>query len=192
MISPRGFLGLVIARWEGEWQDDPADQGNWVKGRLIGTMRGVTPAAWAAYRGMDPEAVTVEQMKAITLEDAADIGMKFYYEGPRFDLLAWGPATAAVVDFGWGSGPGQAVKSMQRIVGTNPDGGLGPITAKAYNEWIEREGRERATERIRQMRRDFYNMICERNSTNLKFLRGWLNRSDWASSQNPQFAGLWA
>lgn len=191
MIAPLDFLKLVIGRWEGLYSDNPGDTGNWAGGKLIGTMRGVTPNALAAHRGIDPSSLTPDDMKALSLAEAAEIGMTDFYQRPHFDQLTWGPATAALLDFGWGAGPGQAVKSMQRMVGANPDGGIGPLTVSAYNAWIARVGWESATKAIHDMRCGFYRQICQTNPSYNQFLQGWINRADWASGANPQWAGLW-
>ena len=142
MISVRDFLKAVIGTWEGLYSGDPDDPGNYANGRLVGSMRGVTPPVLAKFRGVSIDTITVDVMKSVSLDEAANIGYMGFYVGPHFDLLTWCPATAALLDFGWGAGSGQAVKSMQRLVGVNADGGLGPITAKAYNEWVSSVGDE--------------------------------------------------
>jgi peptide-methionine (S)-S-oxide reductase len=53
--TPREAIAFSILHWEGEWQNDPADSGNYAHAfdgttRLVGTMRGVTPDAYAANR----------------------------------------------------------------------------------------------------------------------------------------------
>lgn len=191
MITPRDFLKMVIGRWEGLYSDNPGDTGNWAGGKLIGTMRGVTPNALAAHRGINADSLTPDDMKALSLDEAAEIGMTDFYQRPHFDMLEWGPATAALLDFGWGAGPGQAVKSMQRLVGANPDGGIGPLTASAYNVWITRIGWQGATQAVHDMRCAFYRQICNTNPSYNQFLQGWINRADWASGINPQWAALW-
>lgn len=193
-MTPLDFLKTVIAAWEGLYGANPDDAGNWAHGwhgerQLDGTMRGVTPDALAAHRGIDPATLTPEIMKTVTLEEAAEIGMIDFYDGPHFNLLTWGPATAALLDFGWGAGPGQAVKSMQRLVGATPDGQLGPLTAKAYNDWLAGTGEARALQAIHDMRAAFYRLVADRHPEDQQFLQGWLNRDDWASG--PQFLAKW-
>ena len=197
MIYPLDFLKLVIARWEGGYQSYADDAGNWVvlpdgTRRKVGTMRGVTPAALAAYRGVEAWTLTEADMKAVTLEDAADIGRSHYYVQPKLNLLDWGPATAAILDFGWGAGPHQAVLSMQRLIGVAADGAIGPVTVKAYDAWISAKGWTEATEAVRFMRSDFYRHICEINPANQRFLQGWLNRANWASAANDEWRKQWA
>jgi lysozyme family protein len=192
-MTPLEFLRLVIERWEGGYQSYADDRGNWVTNpggmRIkIGTMRGVTPEALAKHRGVPAWTLTPDDMKSVTLDEAAEIGLTHYYRAPRFDLLTWGAATASLVDFGWGSGPGQATLSMQRLVGVAADGIIGPVTAKAYGAWATRLGDKAALQAIHDMRAAFYRHIAEINPDNQKFLQGWLNRDDWAScSGNGEF-----
>jgi lysozyme family protein len=155
-------------------------------GNLVGSMHGVTGGALAAYHHIDPRTITAEVMKSVTLDEAADIGMESYYKAGRFDLLPWCPATASLLDFAWGSGPSQAARSMQRLVRVPADGVIGPVTAKAYDIWLrEQEGND-AVWQIKAVREEFYREIAV--GSNAKYLQGWLNRAEWASPSNPEFA----
>src|SRR5690242_16807705 len=126
MISVRDFLKSVISTWEGQYSSDPQDPGNIVDGQVIGSMRGVTAPVLAKHRGVPVSEITPQVMQAVTLDEAADIGVELFYKAPHFDLLTWCPATAALLDFGWGAGAGQAARSVQRIVGATADGVIGP------------------------------------------------------------------
>jgi lysozyme family protein len=192
MIAPLDFLKLVIGRWEGGYQAYTDDAGNWVTlfdgtRRDIGTMRGVTPVALAAYRGVAPSSLTAGDMQAVTLDDAAAIGLANYYKAPRFDWLAWGPPTAALLDFGWGAGPLQAALSLQRLIAVRPDGVVGAETASAFAAWTARLGPQAATTAIHDMRASFYRHLADIVPGDRQFLQGWLNRDDWASAANPDF-----
>lgn len=196
MPTPRDELARAIARWEGTWQAQPQDAGNYVtmpdgSRRLIGTMRGVTPAALAAHKGVPPYTITEADMRAITPEIAADIGETKYYRGTGLDMLAWGPATAALVDFGWGSGPGQAVKSMQRLCGATADGVVGPRTVEAYAKWVNGLGWEQATRAVKDMRIAFYDLIISRNPAWEMYRKGWHNRANWMTPESAEWWGPW-
>lgn len=185
MLPVRDFMAKVIGAWEGLYSSDANDPGNWTggqvgAGRMIGSMRGVTPAVLARHRLVNVDSLTQADMKGVTLDEAADIGESLFYRAPCFNLLTWAPATASLVDFGWGAGPGQAVKSMQRLVGANADGALGPMTAAAYNAWLAARSNTETAEAIHGMRIDFYHLICDRNPSLSIYLNGWLNRAAWA------------
>lgn len=179
MPTPREEITRAIVRFEGLFQDQPQDAGNYVNGRLVGTMRGVTPAVLAAHRGVPAVSITAETMRSVTLEEAAEIGVTRFYQGTGLDLLPWGPTTAALVDCGWGSGPRQAVLFAQRLSGANADGMVGPETVAKYSNWVRDVGWEASTRAVNVMRRAFYDLIISRNPQWEIYRKGWNNRADW-------------
>jgi len=184
MITPKDGFKRAIERWEGLYQAQPQDAGNWVptpdgSRRLIGTMRGVTPAVLAAHRGIHPWDVTEEMMRSVTLDEAAEIGVSRFYAGTGLDQLPWGPATEALVDCGWGSGPRQAVLFAQRLCGASADGVIGPRTVEAYAAWVAKVGWEQATREVCRVRKAFYDLIIQRNPVWEMYRRGWYNRAEW-------------
>lgn len=202
--TPHSGLRASIKRWEGGWQAFPNDKGNWIicqgERRLIGTMRGVTPYAYARYCGVDPCSLTAEQMQAeITLDVAADIGLRDYFNLPRFNRLTYNPLVEIAADIGWGSGPAVGVRMLQRVVGRSVGGGIavdgiiGPITMEAHERFIETEDIEDAVRRLHGLRRDFYIRISDPKTHpgNAPFRVGWLRRADWYTPDNPQWWGKW-
>lgn len=177
--TPKDEIKFAIQTWEGLWQAQPQDAGNYVEGRLIGTMRGVTPAVLAAHRGVPATSVTEAMMKSISLDEAAEIGLMRFYRGTGLDLLPWGPATSALVDVGWGSGPRQAVLFAQRLSGAVADGYVGPETIRLYSNWVAQVGWEAATIAVNKMRREFYDLIIRRNPVWEMYRKGWMNRANW-------------
>lgn len=185
MKTPREAFAHAISTWEGLYQADPADVGNIKRGReVVGTMRGVTPKVWAAFKGVDVAIVTPQIMKGITLEDAVDVYEAFYYRGPGFDRLAWCAATEVWCDIGWGSGPAVAIKAMQRMIGEHPDGVIGPRTVERYNQWVADRMQNGAVDAIAKWRCAFYEDICRKRPANKKFLKGWLNRANYYRPMN--------
>ena len=75
-----------------------------------------------------------------------------------------------LVDWYWMSGP-TAVRRVQRLVGVQTDGIIGPKSIAAIN--IKGEG---LAQDIYDDRRCFYEEIVARRPSQRKFLRGWLNR----------------
>lgn len=171
-----------ISRWEGEWQADPNDSGNYVNcngvRKLVGTMRGVTAAVAARHFGINSCAITPEIMKdRVTLDVAAAIGLEGYYDRPGFDDLEWSPLVWVAVDIGWGSGPARAIKMLQTLIGANPDGTIGPQTQAAYARAIHERPIGDLVDALAKVRRDFYLSITEPGSKNRKFRKGWLRRA---------------
>jgi len=192
MASPTPLLAFetAIDRWEGKWQDDPNDGGNYAHGhdgstRLVGTMRGVTPDVYADYLGVDPATVTADDMQEkVTLEFAAKIAVDKFYVGPKFHLLTWSPLVAIAMDIGWGSGPARAIRMVQELIGAGVDGGIGPQTAAMFGHYLEAHDIAEACDRLTQARSDFYISISQPGSKNAKFRGGWLNRAKWYLSTN--------
>ena len=194
--TPRDYFLDMISVWEGGFQKYPEDVGNWVtfpdgKRELIGTNMGVTPSALAFHRGVPPSRITEEDMKALTVEEAADIGMKSYYEAPGLDILPWTPGVEAVTDIGWGSGPVRGIKMLQQVCGTTTDGIIGPKTMEAYRVFIETHGHERFLRDLHDLRADFYRQIVQNRPSNKIFLKGWLNRAKHYLPDNKAWWPKW-
>jgi lysozyme family protein len=192
MKTPREAFANAITTWEGLYQADPADTGNIKRGReIVGTMRGVTPKVWAAFKGVSVDIVTPQVMRALSLEDAVDVYESFYYRGPGFDRLTWCAATEVWCDIGWGSGTGVAIKAMQKMIGEHPDGVIGPRTVERYNEWVEGRMAAGAVDAIANWRCAFYEDIARRRPANKKFLKGWLRRANYYRPANALWWGSW-
>lgn len=177
MPTPFHELSYAIQTWEGLFQDESQDEANWVNGSLVGTMRGVTPAVLAAHRGIPIGFVTRDTMKTVTLTEAAEIGVSRFYKGTGLDLLPWGPATAALVDVGWGSGPRQAILFAQRLAGATDDGVVGAETVRLYTNWVAQVGWEQATREVHRLRVAFYNLIIQRKPKWEIYRKGWMRRA---------------
>ena len=150
---------------EAGFQNQEKDKGNYLNGQLIGTNRGITPAAYKEYYGKDP---SIEDMKNLTKEQALDVYKTNYVNKPKFDQISDPNLQAAVVDFGINSGPEQATKVLQKLVGVEADGKLGPNTLQAINNY---QG-DLLQDYLNQ-RRDFIKSL-----NNETYEKGWLNRID--------------
>lgn len=175
-MTPHDYARAIIAQWEGQLSMDPNDHGNWYKGQLIGSMHGVTGDALERFLGRP---VTAADIQAVTLDEAADIAVKVFYE-PELSQLKWTPAVAELLDFEWGSGEPQTVKNLQRLCGATPDGVMGPQTVAMWNAWADAQGWN-ARIKVYQMRVDFYNMLAQRPEY-APYRQGWLNRAAWAAN----------
>lgn len=197
MPTPRDSLKHTIAKWEGLFQAYTWDPGNYVTmpngtSRLVGTMRGVTPAVLAAHRGLRPWEVTEAIMQSVTLDEAAEIGEMRFYRGTGLDLLPWGPATDVLVDIGWGSGPKQAILFAQRLAGEHDDGVVGPLTVAAYTRWVASVGWEQAVREVHRIRMDFYRLLGRQNPAKYGPPQpGWKNRADWMLPESAEWWAPW-
>lgn len=171
------FIGGFIDAHEGSLSLDPADNGNYQGGKrgvgaLIGSKFGVTGPAVAAYRGISPYAVSATDIANLTRDEAVKIGVSLYFDKPGFAKLPLNRVTLSIIDKGWGSGPAQAIKLMQRMVGVADDGKIGPATVTAYTDWLDRTGEEAAARKWADVRIAF-----DISLNQPRFLNGWNNRT---------------
>jgi len=96
------------------------------------TKYGITHKVLAAHRGK--ASVTAAEVKALTLAEATAIYVKSYWTQAGGDVLPVG-LDYAVFDYGVNSGPSQAIKSLQRVVGSEIDGHIGEITLQKVREY---------------------------------------------------------
>lgn len=191
-MTPRDTIADFIRTWEGGLSLNKSDTGNYVGTTLVGSKFGVTPAALAGHRGVPITKITAPVMAALTSEEAADIGMKAYFTAPRMDLLVWNRVTASIVDMGWGAGPAQAIKLLQRMVKVADDGKLGPMTAAAYKAYVEEHGEVAVACEWANIRCQFYADITEKRPSNAIFLNGWIWRTFYFTpSSSGRNQGWW-
>lgn len=98
------------------------------------TKFGITHKTLAAHRRVP--SVTAAEVKALTLGEAEAIYRKSYWPQSGGDLLPDGLDYAAF-DFGVNSGPPQAAKTLQRVLGVKPDGWIGEQTMDAVENYPE-------------------------------------------------------
>ena len=96
------------------------------------TKYGITHRTLAAHRGV--RSVTADQVKALTLKEAEEIYVKSYWRQSGGDVLPVGLDYAAF-DFGVNSGPGTAVRKLQKILGVAQDGVIGKNTLYAVSNY---------------------------------------------------------
>lgn len=110
-------------KWEGGWSNHPQDPGG-------ATMRGVIQRVYNGYR--DGQGLPRRSVRLIEEHELQEIYRRNYWEAIRGSELPPG-IDLAVLDFCINSGPGQAVKSLQRVLGLPRDGHLGAATMAAIN-----------------------------------------------------------
>jgi lysozyme family protein len=114
----------IVLGHEGGYTDDPRDRGNWTSGiigagELKGTKYGI---AAHAYPALD--------IKNLTLDQAKEIYRVDYWLKIKGDAL---PAAVAIAAFDCAvnQGVGRATRLLQRALGVQADGILGPRTLAA-------------------------------------------------------------
>ncbi|MGC8476585.1 MAG: glycoside hydrolase family 108 protein [Acetobacteraceae bacterium] len=120
---------IVVLGTEKGYQNDPDDPGNWTggavnQGRLRGTNFGISAAS---YPTLDIAQLTEADARAIYRRD--------YWDHVQGDALP-APLALLVFDAAVNNGTGQAARWLQRAVGVEADGQIGPETLAA----VQRQG----------------------------------------------------
>lgn len=150
----------VIAR-EGGFVDHAADRGG-------ATHFGITKGTLSRWRG---RIVTTADVRNLDVGEARDIYRALYVSQPGFAELPE-PLRTQLVDFGVHSGPAQAVRALQRVLGVTQDGVLGPQTRAALARAdVADVARQVWRERVR-----FLAHLVALRPAQAVFLDGWLNR----------------
>ena len=149
---------------EGGYVNHPNDPGG-------ETNLGVTRAVYEQYAGRQ---VMDGEMEGLTHDDVYPIYKENYWDRVRGDDLPSG-VDWAVFDWGVNSGTSRAAKALQRIIGVEQDGGIGPMTLQAVASVEPTE----IIEQMHHMRDSFYRSL----STFDTFGRGWIRRNDETKEQ---------
>ena len=114
-----------ILRREGSiFTNKPADRGG-------ATKFGITQKTLGAYRGRP---ATVEDVMRLTEPEARSIYFMVYVRGPGFNRIEDADLMGLVIDCAVNHGQNRTTKWIQKIVGVQEDGILGPVTADAINK----------------------------------------------------------
>lgn len=160
-MTTESLIDAILAR-EGGFVDHPDDKGG-------ATNFGITQATLAAHRW---RGVTVEDVRNLTEQEARAIYSQRYVTAPGFDRIASDPLRAALVDYAVHSGPVAAIKALQRRLGVDVDGVLGPATQRAAN--LE-DGRRLALGVLAGRLRHLGRIITD-SPSQATFAAGWMNR----------------
>ena len=136
------------------------------------TNHGVTKKVYEEWVERE---VSEQEMRDLTHEDVAPIYKNNYWDRLRADDLPSG-VDWSCFDWGVNSGTSRAAKALQRIVGVEQDGGIGPMTLQAVAEVEPTE----IVEQMHHMRDKFYRDL----STFDTFGRGWIRRNDETKEQS--------
>ena len=96
------------------------------------TKFGITNIELGAWRKLG-RAATPDETKAMDEAEARAIYRANYIVGPGFDQIAHPAVSQMVIDYGVNSGVGTSAMCLQRAVGVETDGKVGPVTLAAVN-----------------------------------------------------------
>ena len=110
-------------------------------------------------------------IKKMTMFQAMEIYFKKYWLTTLCDKFS-GPLALCVFDASVNHGSVASIKMLQRSINVEPDGQIGPITLGKLNSFPS----VTLCDIILKSREDFFKAIVNRNSSQSKFLKGWLAR----------------
>lgn len=156
------ILVPFLLKFEGGIVDDPLDSGGF-------TNKGVTLKTYRTIYGQEK---TKQDLINITDEEWGYIFKIYYWDKMKADFIKSQSVANMIVDWAFNAGVGTVSKKIQSIVGAKIDGCIGNQTIALINLCDAEE----LFEQIKEARKKFYKSIVERNPTQKKFLKGWLNR----------------
>ncbi|MEY1555689.1 holin-associated N-acetylmuramidase [Yoonia sp. R2331] len=181
MQTVRQIASEIVAR-EGGYVNDPSDPGGATNfGVTIHTMRRL---------GLDLDGdgrVTTADVRRLSRDQAEDIFVKHYFEGPRINLLPE-PVQASVFDMYVNAGS-NAVKILQRLLNSmridvSVDGVIGPQTAAATAQAFA-AAPDHFVDAYGIARRNYYYALADRRAASRKYARrrdggkgGWITRAE--------------
>src|SRR3990167_2695164 len=116
------------------------------------TNLGITQTILDSYnrrQGLPKQSVkTIDENKAWGIYDEE------FYQRPGLNKLPEN-VVSLLFDYGVHSGPGRAVKSLQKEIGTTPDGIIGPKTLNATQEYIRKNGEKSLLQNLTDDRVNF-------------------------------------
>jgi len=162
-----------VLKHEGLWSFHKNDPGGM-------TMRGVTKKVYEKWLGRE---VTEQEMRDLSEETAIAIYKKNYWDRNRCDMVedASSPGVAYfLLDFAVNAGR-QGAKCLQKSIGANPDGVIGPKTIAI----LKKMDADYVLEQMHMHRQNFYESL----KTFETFGRGWTRRNDEALAKGKKMAG---
>ncbi|MBN2760481.1 MAG: peptidoglycan-binding protein [Rhodobacteraceae bacterium] len=199
MKDVRKLAEEIVAR-EGGFVNDPDDPGGATKfGVTIHTLRRLRPG----------QTVGVDDIRALTREDAVEIYLEHYFARPRIGELPQ-PLWATVFDMYVNAGA-NAVRLLQRLLvdmgqDVAVDGAIGPQTIAAAHRAYD-IAPNHMVDAYGIARRDFYYRLADRRPASRKFARrrdggkgGWITRAEefispryhLSDAQHRARVGAWA
>lgn len=154
----------LLKELEGGFVEHPADPGG-------ATNMGVTLKIYRSFFGQNK---TVGDLRRITDAEWSRIMKTGYWDKCLADGIGNQSVAEIFVDWAVNSGPATAIRRVQEIAGTRPDGCAGPKTIAAINA----SNPEELFIRIKDARIQYYRKLVVSRPEMGVFLKGWLNRVD--------------
>jgi lysozyme family protein len=166
-MGDRQIIDEIIRREGGSaFTNDPVDRGG-------ATKYGITQRAWDDYLRKWQQHTTDRLPREVqSLKHHHAVG---FYRSEHVTPMLWIEDTDLrhlVIDCAVNHGPGRARRWLQEAAGVKVDGLIGPVTRGAVNDQPDVAYRN-----MLHLRIAFFGSIVVNDPTQLRFLRGWLNRA---------------
>jgi lysozyme family protein len=155
-----------VLKAEGGFVDHPSDPGG-------ATNKGVTQEVYDNYRERTNQ--NRNSVRFISDEEVANIYRDSYWKQIKGDSLPRG-IDLVTFDAAVNHGVRQAIKFLQRALGVDDDGLIGPMTIGAAINDEKSNMTLRVIDDILNQREDFYDRLVDRRPQSKAFLKGWKNR----------------
>jgi len=159
---------------EGGFVNDPLDPGG-------ATNFGITQktlSEWFSSIHGGPMEATVADVENLSVSDASKIYLEKYIKTVNLHYIPDQRLFELVVDCGVNHGVNRAIRWLQTALGVDADGKIGRETKLALESAGERpEYVDKLFNLILAARIRFYVNIAVARPTQIKFLRGWMNRA---------------
>ena len=156
----------LIFKWEGNWSNEKNDKGG-------ATNIGITLSTWKS-QGYDKNhdgKIDIDDLKLITKQDVVNMLKKNYWDRWKADLINNQSIANILVDWVWNSGS-YGIKIPQKVLKVTQDGIVGNKTIEAINS----SDQNKLFNELKQARGDFFIQITKNDPSQLKFLKGCINR----------------
>jgi len=151
---------VITLKHEGGYVDDPDDTGGETNFGISRTF-------------LDKAGLHDEDIKGMTLERAKYFYKEYFWSG-FLDAIDSDLTSLMLFDFGVNAGLTQAVKCLQKAVGTNPDGLIGPVTLAAVQQLSANSTQRKL---IKEIMLFYVGLAQKKKSSYVKFLRNWTLRA---------------
>ena len=138
------------------------------------TMCGVTISTYTDWRRRQGKpAPSIADLKALGYDEWLAILKCLFWDPCKADQISNDSIALMLVDWRWVNGT-QAVRDAQNAFSLVQDGIVGPKTLAALNSMPA----ETVFRRLKAARERSYRIIVQRNTSQRKFLNGWINRTN--------------
>jgi lysozyme family protein len=155
-----------VMKVEGGYTNDPVDRGG-------ATNKGILQRVYDIYR--KAEGLRPADVRDILNVEVEEIYRDAYWQEGDCGRLPW-PVNLVHFDACVNTGVTQAARFLQRSVGAEPDGRIGPKTLEALRVALEKHAPVALAERLLRRREPFYKRLAVVDPSQERFLQGWLNR----------------